>query len=72
MRRHELGLTQQDVAVRAGCSVSYVRLLESGYLPEASEVLDRIGSVLGPAHDDAPADNGRVGKERDAGAHPGG
>ena len=41
------GLSQQRVAELAGCSVGYVRLLESGYRPQnASEVLPLIWAVL--------------------------
>lgn len=61
-------MTQQVLAERADCSVSYVRLLEAGMTPQTSAVLPRIAAVL-DLNDDAPAGNGRVGKERDAGAH---
>jgi transcriptional regulator with XRE-family HTH domain len=45
--RKALKLSQQDVASRAGCSVSYVRVLESGYQPaHGSGVLARIKAVL--------------------------
>jgi transcriptional regulator with XRE-family HTH domain len=45
--RRALGLSQQRVAELARCSVSYVRLLESGYQPEGgSDVLRRIAAVL--------------------------
>lgn len=65
--RRAAGLSQQQVATRAGCSIAAVALYERGYTPERSDVLPRIVRVL---NDDAPADNGRVDKERDAGAHP--
>lgn len=46
-RRRQVGLTQQDLADRAGVSRSMVRLLESGYQPRrASPVRERIQSVL--------------------------
>jgi DNA-binding transcriptional regulator YiaG len=45
--RKAAGLSQQRVAELAGCSVSYVRVLESGYRPENdSDVLVRIADVL--------------------------
>ena len=89
-RRIAAGLSQQRVAEDAGCSLSYVRLIEAGMTPTRSAVLPRIEAALLaheddhaadaalPNHaaqltkstnDDAPAANGRVGKERDAGAH---
>ena len=46
-RRYELGLTQQQVAVRAGTSHSFVSKLEGGdHMPTIS-VLQRILHVLG-------------------------
>ena len=40
-------MTEEWVAQSAGCPVSYVRLLESGYRPEhASEVLARLVAIL--------------------------
>ena len=51
--RKAAGLSQQRVAELAGCSVSYVRVLESGYRPEHdSDVLVRIAGVL---NDESPA-----------------
>jgi transcriptional regulator with XRE-family HTH domain len=51
--RKAAGLSQQRLAEQAGCSVSYVRVLESGYRPEAkSDVLVRIAGVL---NDENPA-----------------
>ena len=40
--RKAAGLSQQRVAELAGCSVSYVRVLEAGYTPGGSTVLQRI------------------------------
>jgi transcriptional regulator with XRE-family HTH domain len=45
-QRRAQGLSQQALAERAGCSVSYVRLLEAGYSPDVSAVLDRITAAL--------------------------
>ena len=51
--RKAAGLSQQRVAELAGCSVSYVRVLEAGYRPENdSDVLSRITGVL---NDESPA-----------------
>jgi DNA-binding transcriptional regulator YiaG len=45
--RRTAGLSQQRIAELADCSVSMVRLLESGWRPEShSAVLDRIYSIL--------------------------
>jgi len=45
-RRIILGLSQQALAQEAQCSVAYVRLLEGGFQPNASDVLPRIEQVL--------------------------
>ncbi|WP_372517942.1 helix-turn-helix domain-containing protein [Solirubrobacter phytolaccae] len=46
-QRRAAGLSQQQLATRAGCSVSMVRLVESGYRPEGpSAVLGRIEAAL--------------------------
>jgi len=45
-RRAALGISQQRLAELANCSLSMVRVLESGYEPESSRVLERIASVL--------------------------
>jgi predicted transcriptional regulator len=42
-------LSQQALAVAAGCSLAYVRLLEAGYEPRDSEVLPRILQALNDA-----------------------
>jgi transcriptional regulator with XRE-family HTH domain len=49
------GISQQKLAQLAGCSLSMVRLVESGYRPSTSDVLDRIATVL---EDDDPATTG--------------
>lgn len=45
--RTSAGLTQQELADAAGCSVDYIRLLERGYAPRYSDVWPRIVAVLG-------------------------
>jgi transcriptional regulator with XRE-family HTH domain len=45
-RRKRARLSQQALAERAGCSLSYVALLERGFVPDASDVLPRIEHVL--------------------------
>lgn len=45
-RRRVRGISQQRLAELASCSLSMVRILESGYEPGASPVLDRINAVL--------------------------
>lgn len=55
-RRRARGISQQRLAELADCSLSMVRVLEAGYEPETSRVLERISAVL---HDEAPAGNGR-------------
>lgn len=54
--RRSAGLTQQDLAERAACSIGMVRMLEAGAVPRQSEVLPRVIAVL---NDGAPAGNGR-------------
>lgn len=58
--RKELGLSQEALARLANCSKDYVRLLESGYCPEKSAVLDRL--LLALQKSDDPADNGAGAK----------
>ncbi len=53
-QRRAAGMSQQRLAEIAGCSLSMVRLLESGYVPGSSQVLDRIASVLCPKDDEGP------------------
>ena len=45
-RRRAVGFSQQALAERAGCSLSFVRLLERGYAPPQSPTRDRIERVL--------------------------
>jgi transcriptional regulator with XRE-family HTH domain len=52
--RRAAGLSQERLAQLAGCSVSMVRLLESGYRPESSHVLDRIAAALSPNNSGSP------------------
>lgn len=55
-RRKRAGLSQQALAEIAGCSVSIVRLLESGYDPPRSAVRDRLDALLPePSSDDVAA-----------------
>jgi transcriptional regulator with XRE-family HTH domain len=50
--RRTAGLTQQQVAFKADCSLSYIRLLEQGFLPEHSDVLPRVLRALELPHDE--------------------
>lgn len=45
--RRSAGLSQEQLAERAGCSVNYIQLLERGYQPRYSDVLPRLLDVLG-------------------------
>jgi transcriptional regulator with XRE-family HTH domain len=45
-RRLAAGLTRQQLAERAGCSMSTVGLLEGGWTPRHSDVLARLDAVL--------------------------
>jgi transcriptional regulator with XRE-family HTH domain len=72
--RKAAGLSQQRVAELAGCSVSYVRVLESGYRPESdSTVLARIADVINaegrPQHG-TPSEIS-AGRSRLDGSYPG-
>lgn len=44
--REARGLSQQQLAAAADCSLSMLRMLESGYRPQPSAVLDRVLEVL--------------------------
>jgi len=56
--RQHAGFSQQRLAELAQCSVAMVQLLEGGYKPAESRVLERIGAVL---NDDDPVTTpGRV------------
>jgi transcriptional regulator with XRE-family HTH domain len=67
--RRAAGLTQQQVAMLAACSMSYVRLLEGGFMPaHASDVLPRVMTVLttsspagGPSSTEIDANSGGDG-----------
>jgi predicted transcriptional regulator len=48
-RRLAAGLGQVELAQRAGCSWSMVRLFDRGYLPAHSETLGRVLAVLDAA-----------------------
>jgi predicted transcriptional regulator len=45
-KRESAGLTQVDLARRAGYSVSYIRLLEAGLAPRWSRVVPDVLRVL--------------------------
>ena len=45
-QRRAVGLRQEDLAQRAGCSTIYVRMIESGYAPRYSDVIPRIMQAL--------------------------
>lgn len=62
-RRKAAGLSQQRLAELAGCSLTFVRVLEAGYEPATSAVLPRILAVLdGPTTCNDAAGNGAVAK----------
>lgn len=61
-RRLAAGLTQQQVAAGASCSLSYIRLLERGFVPVESDVLPRVLRLL---NDEDPA--GTQGPRHDSG-----
>lgn len=65
--RRARGLSQERLAQLAGCSTSMVRLLEAGYEPRSSGVLDRIAHVLETS--EAPADDRGLAENADAAAH---
>jgi transcriptional regulator with XRE-family HTH domain len=44
--REAAGATQQQTAERAGCSISYIRLLEARFTPADSGVLPRVRAAL--------------------------
>lgn len=62
--RRRAGLSQERLAHRADCSLSMVKLLERGYVPERSDVLDRIAAVLSSTNEGAGA--GPLAKHGDA------
>lgn len=46
MQRLELGLSRQQLASDAGCSMSYLALIEGGFTPRESDVLPRLERAL--------------------------
>jgi transcriptional regulator with XRE-family HTH domain len=62
-----IGLTQQQLAAAADCSLSYVRLLESGFAPASSDVLPRIAAALVTETSNVAIDSRDVAKTSDAG-----
>ncbi len=52
-RRQAVGLTQIELAARAGCALSSVFNLEAGIVPRRSRVVPRILAVLDQAERDA-------------------
>jgi len=57
-QRESLGLRQIDVARLAPCSVSYLRLLEGGYVPARTRALADVLRVL--HNDRAPVGDGHA------------
>lgn len=65
-RRLAAGMTRQQLAHRAGCSLAMLQMLEQGYRPARSQVLPRVEGALAelldgepttdPANSNAPAD----------------
>jgi len=53
--RRSAGLSQQELASRAACSIGMVRMLEAGAVPRRSSVLPRVVAVLTKVE---PAGNG--------------
>jgi predicted transcriptional regulator len=54
-RRLSAGLSQLELARRAGCSGPTIRLFDHGYLPARSEALARVLAVLDAAEADDEA-----------------
>jgi transcriptional regulator with XRE-family HTH domain len=61
--RAEAGLTRQRLAQLAGCSESYLQLLEGGFNPGDSEVRPRVEEVLREAINDQQRPTGAVGRK---------
>ena len=58
-RREAAGATQQQLAEMAGCSISYVRLLEAGFTPtRGSDVMPRLMAALENFAAPAPPEGG--------------
>lgn len=62
--RRAAGLSQQRLAELAGCSLTMIRVLESGYEPQNSDVMPRVAQVL---NDAGPAGNGSGSRIADDG-----
>lgn len=67
------GLTQQQLAELAQCSIAYVRLIESGYRPERSVARGRLLRVLSErgyvlTNDERPAATPGAREDRQVGA----
>jgi predicted transcriptional regulator len=58
-RRLAAGLSQLDLAQRAGCSWSTIRLFDRGYEPAHSETLARVLAVLEQVESDPRPSDGR-------------
>lgn len=73
--RKAAGVSQQKLAEMAGCSMSMVKLLESGYQPASSDVVERIRRALDaltrPVNDERPAATRAPRTTSDAGAGDG-
>lgn len=54
-RREALGLTRQQLAQLAGCSLSMLQMLEGGYKPVTGRVMGRIEKALAKAEREANA-----------------
>jgi predicted transcriptional regulator len=55
-RRIAVGLTQRELAARAACSWSSIRLFDRGYLPAHSATLQRVYAVLEQLEGQEPAE----------------
>lgn len=68
--RHRAGLSQQQVAELANCSVAYVRMIDSGYRPnKSSEAYSRVLAVLDHEKGERPAVEPGARKDRCIGRH---
>jgi predicted transcriptional regulator len=48
-QRESLGLTRQQLAQRADCSLSHLAAIEAGYTTERSRVIERVAVALDAA-----------------------